>query len=197
MKRNTAHIKLLQKNKKYSDTYKNSALMRLLESKKIRSKKTRDALLACIQTLSDYFQKVVMLRNVFCDDPYYSHTAQEHLREEFLHNISLLKERKNKPAKWDPILESTSSWFAWKMFTLNEQEKTLLIQRAYEVMRKYGETDYFKVHSEADEEHEKMGEDLLKNVSEKTLPRMFNILQQGWDVMNAACNRIAEITHLT
>lgn len=206
MKKNTSYLKILQKNKAYASLYKKNALMTLLESKKLQSQKTRDNLLACIQTLSDYFQKVVMLRNVFCEDQRYARITQEHLKEEFLHNLALMKDRKNKPTKWDPILEATSSWFAWKMMTLNEQEKTLLVHfvletsgniffhKAYKVLGKYGETDYFKIHSEADEEHEKMGEALLKNTSKDNLPRMLEVLQQGWDVLNAACNRIAELT---
>jgi hypothetical protein len=205
MKKNIFLKKILLANKKQALQYKKNALMLIINSKKMTSKKTRETLLACIQTLSDYFQRVVTLRHALCEDPFYLHTAQEHFKEEFLHNITLMKERKEKPAKWDPILESTSSWFAWKMFTLSEQEKTLLIhfvletsgniffQKSYTVMKKYGQTEYFRIHSEADEEHEKMGLLLLKNLSEENYPRMLLLLKQGWGVLNAACNRMAEI----
>ncbi|MDX2164531.1 MAG: hypothetical protein SFW07_03835 [Gammaproteobacteria bacterium] len=207
MKKNISHLSFFQKNKEYINSYKKNALMQLMDSKKIESKKTRIILMDCIQTLSDYFQKVVMLRNVFNDDPSYTSITQEHLKEEFFHNVSLMKDRKNRPALWDPILEATSAWFAWKMFTLNNAEKTVLVhfvlessgnlffQKAYKIMRKYEKTNYFKIHSEADEEHEKMGEELLNNVSKENFPRLLKVLQQGWDVMNAACNRIAELTN--
>lgn len=180
--------------------------MKLLNSKKLKSNVTRKKLLACIQTLSDYFQKVVMLRNVFCEDSRYLPVTQNHLKEEFFHNLSLMEERKNKPAQWDPILESTSSWFAWKMITLNEQEKTLLVhfvleasgnlffQKAYPIMKMHGKADYFKLHSEADEEHEKMGGRLLKNISQDQFSRMLEVLTQGWEVMTAVSDRIAELS---
>ncbi len=58
---------LLQTNKKLADHYKNNLLMQLITSSKVADKKIRKRLLDCIQVFSDYFQKTVMLRYLFCD----------------------------------------------------------------------------------------------------------------------------------
>lgn len=197
---------LLEKNKSYAEAYKTSSLMQLITSSSMEGKSYRMKLLDCIQVFSDYFQKVVMLRQVFCGNNKFLTVAQQHLEEEFLHNISLLKDRNNRPPIWDPILEATSSWFAWKMFTLDNEEKTLLVhlvletsaniffQAAHKVMQKYGETNYFKIHSEVDAEHEEMGFALLNNIHPQKYADLLEIQKQGWDMLNATCERIAALT---
>ena len=196
---------LLLKNRDYIKQYKNNPLMVLIRSEKMQDKAMRECLLDCIQVFSDQFQKVVMLRSIFCDDPKFFSVVNEHLNEEFGHNLLLLKDRNNEPALWDPILESTSCWFAWKMLSLNNEEKTVLVhmvleasaniffQEAHKVMNKYAETDYFKTHAEADEAHEAMGKELLSNISKQQLERLLLIQKRGWDVLNATCARIEQI----
>ena len=151
--------KLLENNKIFVSEYTNNRLMKLIKSDEIQEKNTRKRLLDCIQVFSDYFQKVVMLRYVFCDNFKFLTVAQLHLTEEYGHNISLKQDRNHRPSIWDPILESTSSWFAWKMLTLDEEEKTVLVHlvleasaqlfftQAHQVMAKYQETEYFKIQS--------------------------------------------------
>ncbi len=196
---------LLQENQNFITQYKNNPLMVLIRSEKMRDKTVRQLMLDCIQVFSDQFQKVVMLRSVFCDNLKFFSVANEHLNEEFGHNLSLLKDRNSQPALWDPILESTSCWFAWKMLSLNDEEKTVLVhlvleasanvffQEAHKVMNKYGETNYFKIHAEADEAHENMGKELLCHISKHQLERLFSIQEKGWDVLNTTCARIARI----
>jgi len=196
---------VLKKNEEFVRLYQKSQLFQIIESEKIASPKIREQLLACIQVLSNYFQKVVMLRDVFCESKKYMTITQEHLKEEFCHHLSLLEERKNKPAKWDAVLDATSSWFAWKMFTLDNEEKAVLVhlvlessanmffQRASKAMQKYGEINYFKVHAEVDEKHEKMATGMLKNLSKEKYARLLEVQAQGWDVLNAVCTRIAEL----
>jgi hypothetical protein len=147
-----------------------------------------------------------MLRNVFCDDPTIWRVTNEHLQEEFGHNWLLLKDRNNKPSIWDPILDATSSWFVWKMFTLNNIEKTVLVhlvlessaniffREAHKIMHQYGETDYFKIHLETDEKHELLGKNFLINASINELSRLLLVQQQGWDVLKVACDQIAKLT---
>lgn len=197
---------ILTKNKNFAEIYKKSNLMMLIKSKEMDRKEKRERLLDCIQVFSNYFQKVVSLRHVFCEDSKFLAVTQKHLDEEFSHNISLMKDRKNKAPAWDPILDSTSGWFAWKMLTLDNEEKTLLVHlvletsaniffhEAHKIMDRYGETDYFNIHSEIDEEHEKMGMELLEGLSQNKYKRLSEIQSQGWDVLFAACDRIAELT---
>ena len=197
---------LLEKNKIFVSEYTNNRLMKLIKSDGMKEKYMRQRLLDCIQVFSDYFQKVVMLRYVFCDNSKFLSVAQLHLTEEYGHNISLKKDREYRPSIWDPILESTSSWFAWKMFTLDEKEKTVLVHlvleasaqlfftQAHQVMEQYQETEYFKIHRDADERHEQMGIGLLKELTVEKYQRLQKILHQGWTILNTACNQIALLT---
>lgn len=198
---------LVETNKQFVKYYRQNNLMKLINNKELmKEKSARIYLLDCIQVFSNYFQKVVALRSVFCEDIKFCNLANDHLVEEFGHNLSLLKDRNSEPPVWDPVLESTSAWFAWKMFTLNDEEKTLLIHFVLEasaniffsaadkVMQHYQETNYFKIHSDADEAHEQMGVNILEHVDPSRLERLFLIQKQGWDVLNVTCNRIAELT---
>ena len=197
---------LLENNKIFVNEYTNNRLMKLIKSDDMKEKNLRKRLLDCIQVFSDYFQKVVMLRYILCDNHKFLSVAQLHLTEEYGHNISLKQDREHRPSVWDPILESTSCWFAWKMFTLDEEEKTVLVHlvletsaqlfftRAHQVMEQYQETEYFKTHRDADEQHEQMGIDLLKELTVEKYQRLQKILSQGWAILNTACNQIALLT---
>jgi hypothetical protein len=197
---------LLEVNQTYIDEYKHCALMQLIQSPDMEQKLTRERLLDCIQILSDYFQRTVMLRNALCDHHRFMPVTQAHLREEFEHNIDLKKDREFRPAIWDPILEATSAWFAWKMLTLDNEEKTLLIHlvlessaniffsTAHQIMQKHGETNYFGIHAAVDSEHEEMGIKLLANLTTDKYDRLMEVQEQGWGMINAACNRIALLT---
>lgn len=198
---------LIKKNKQFAKDYmENNALMQVISSPSMKNQQTRKRLLDCIQVFSNYFQKVVLLRSVLNDDQKFFNVTQIHLEEEFGHNHSLMRDRNHMQPAWDPILEATSSWFTWKMFMYDNEERTVLVhlvletsaniffQEAHKIMRKYGETDYFKIHSDADEKHEKMGTMLLKNLPNLKYKRLLEIQSQGWDMLNAACNRIANLT---
>lgn len=197
---------LLELNQIHIDKYKDCALMRLIQSPQMAQKHTRERLLDCIQILSDYFQRTVMLRNALCDHHKFMPVTQAHLREEFEHNIDLKKDRQFRPAAWDPILEATSAWFSWKMLTLDNEEKTLLIHlvlessanifftTAHQIMQKHGETNYFGIHAAVDSEHEEMGIKLLANLTNDKYARLMEVQEQGWGMINAACDRIAHLT---
>jgi hypothetical protein len=114
--------------------------------------------------------------------------------------------RNNTPPTWDPILEATSSWFAWKMFTTNDEEKLVSIHMILEasanvffttVQKVLKKNDvilsYFEVHSEVDEKHESMGLELLKGLTTKHYEKLLEIQSQGWSVFMAACDRIATL----
>lgn len=194
---------LIRENQKYIKEFYDNPLMKLIQSSAMESKAKRNKLLDCIQVFSNYFQKMAMLRYCFSDNKKFTPTAWEHLSEEFGHNHDLDKDRKFREAIWDPILEATASWFNLKMFSLDSEEKTVIVhlvletsanvffQKAHEVMKQYGETEYFKTHSEADEKHEKMGLELLENLSCEKYQSLFDIQKKGWDMLNAVCERIS------
>ncbi len=197
---------LLAKNKEFTTRFAKNSLMTLIQSTQIEDAKTRMQLLDCIQVFSNYFQKTVMLRSVLNDNHSFEKITHQHLAEEFGHDISLMHDRKERPPKWDPILDACSCWFSWKMFTLDSAEKTVLVHlvleasahlffiEAHKVMAQYSETDYFKIHATVDENHENMGLDLLEGLRETDYQHLVEIQQQGWDVLNSVCSRIAELS---
>ncbi|WP_040069780.1 iron-containing redox enzyme family protein [Pseudomonas batumici] len=197
---------LLKENKRFADSYRSSCLMSLIQSKQMENKENRERLLDAIQIFSDYFQKTIMLRSALCDDRKFLSVVQAHLNEEFGHNFKLMKDRKYRAPVWHPVLEATAAWFSWKMLTLDNDEKTVLIHlvleasaniffsAAHNVMRDYGETDYFEVHADADARHEQMGSELLDGLCAEKYVNLMTIQQQGWAMLNAACDQIAHLS---
>lgn len=196
---------LLASNEQFVSTYKSTSLMKLITSEDMAKKECRARMLSLIQTLSNYFQKMVLLRSALSDDLRFSAAALDHLKDEFCHHEQLSAERDHEPPTWDPVLEATCSWFTWKMLTSSDEEKVVLVhlileasgsvffQAAHEVLQQYG-IRFFEIHSEADEEHEKMGRDLLLDLSPKHYQRLLEIQDQGWQMMITACDRIADLS---
>lgn len=197
---------LLENNKIFSKEYESNPLMQLIKSESMKDKSMRHRLLDCIQVFSDYFQKIVMLRYVFCDNIKFVSVAQQHLSEEYGHNIALKQDRDHRSTIWDPLLEASCAWFAWKMFTLDAEEKTVLMhlvleasaqlffKQAHQVMDQYHETQYFKIHHEVDVQHEQMGVALLQGLTAEKYQRLQEVQFQGWKMLNVACKQIAVLS---
>lgn len=198
---------LLEINQRYCEDYRNhSRLMNLIKSDLMKDKSQRARLLDCIQVFSNYFQKTVMLRSVFCENRHYLPVVDDHLKDEFGHNTDLDRDRQHRDPVWDPILESTSAWFAWNMLVMDNDEKVISVHlvlessanifftEANKVMKAFGETDYFAIHSEVDGDHEQMGIELLQNLQPSRYQRLMEVQAHCWDVLNTACNQIALLT---
>ena len=202
-------ILLLNENKKFIDKFKHGRLMQLINSRRINEKFIRNKLLSCIQLFSDHFQKCVMLRHVLTDKENFKEVTQKHLDEEYNHNISLLADRNYTPPVWDPLLEATSAWFTWKMLLLDNVEKLLLVHwvletsahvfftAAHKMMDSFKETDYFSVHAFSDKNHMMMGLDFLSDLRNEDYFHLSRIQQQGWDMLYAACDRIAQLVSIS
>ncbi len=201
---------LLENNKKYCEQYRaHSQLMRLISSPAMTDKTKRAALLDCIQVFSDYFQKTVMLRSIFCANRGYTPVVEEHLQEEFGHNTDLQRDREFREPVWDPILEAASAWFSWNMLVMDNDEKVVAMHlvleasanifftAANQVMKAHGETNYFAIHAEVDGDHEQMGINLLQHLSPERYQRLIVVQKQCWDMLNTACDRIAVLTEKT
>ncbi len=197
---------LLEKNRIYREAYKNNLIFNFVTGDAVNDPIQRGRLLDTIQVWSNFFQRAVLARSAFCEDPRYSGIFQDHLKEEFGHNENLASDRGEGLLKvWDPILEATSSWFAWKMLTLDNAEKLVLVHLvleaaatvfhivAHPIMSKFRETDHFATHHDGDQIHETMGISLLTNLDPHSLTRLETVQKQGWDMMNTLCARMAEI----
>lgn len=196
---------LIHRNNEYIKTYENSPIMRLINSSLMTEKTSRQKLLDCIQIFSNYFQHTVMLRAIAAYDTQFFNVALQHLKEEVLHNVFLMDDRNHRESIFDPILDGCSSWFAWKMLVIDNNDKTLLMHlvleasanvffaAAHNIMKKYEETDYFKIHSELDSQHEIMGYELLKDLRIAEYEELFILQERGWKMLNTLCDRIVEL----
>jgi hypothetical protein len=205
MNANKYHQLILKKQDFYIKKFKQSDLVKLVKSNVMQSKKKRFMLLDALQPFSDFFQKTVMLRYVFTENLFFLSDSEQHLCEEFGHNISLAKDRKNKEIIFDPILESAAAWFAWETFTLDNLEKMILVhwileasahvffQAAHAATKNYDETDYFKTHAVLDEEHQNIPLFFFENLREHEFQSIMKILDRGWAILMVATNQVAAI----
>lgn len=205
MKNNKIYSNLIKKQAFYLSKFNRSNLIRLVKSGTLKNKKNRLKLLDALQPFSDFFQKTVMLRYVFSEGLSFIESAQDHLSEEFRHNIFLKLDRKNRPEKFHPVLESAAAWFAWKMFTSSDLQKTVLVHWVLEASantffqlvhasKYFTETDYFKTHSVLDEEHQNIPESFFNNLREEEIKDILHTLDKGWQILILATDAIAEIT---
>jgi hypothetical protein len=195
--------KIILHNEQWLIKFKSSSIMHLITSTQMDDISVRNRLMDGIQILSNYFQKIMLLRVVLTEYSQSLTLAEEHLAEEFGHNRLLLEERNYRLPSWDPILDSTAAWFIWKMFTLNNVEKTFLIHfvlegsalafftQANQIMQRYGNSKYFVIHAENDEHHGQMGHRALENLRIDEYNAISDIMNQAWEVMITICDRIA------
>lgn len=177
--------------------------MQLITSEHIKEEKVKDKLLDALQVFSTAFQKTVLLRYALNDNPLFYSITQQHADEEYRHDLILNKARSNRPITWDAILDAAVNWFNYKMMTLDDYGKTLLVhfvleksaiiffEQADKVLS--DKTNYFKIHAEVDGSHENMGHDLLEELTPPLYRQLATIQKQGWDMVNLATNRIAEL----
>lgn len=197
---------LKNKNDAFVVQLKKSKLMKIVSQRDIITDRfSRAALLNCIQVISDYFQKMVLLRHSLTDNYKFLQFTQQHLDEEINHNVLLLKERKNLPPAWDAALEATMAWFCWKTLSLDRIEKAVLMHLILETSEKvfFEQTNilinqnhahtYFETHNQHASDHAEMAWDLLSNLRDEEYLNLFKIQQQGWEMMLTAFNRVAEL----
>lgn len=203
---NQGLAKLLQRNKQFIEDHKKNPMFELAISGRLADERLRNRFFDCVQVWSNFFQKILLARSTFTEDREFALLFKKHLDEEYGHNTNLAAERGDVlKIVWDPILEATSNWFAWKMLTLDSIEKTVLVHLVLEVgssvfskvanpiIASFQETEYFAVHDEADDNHKQMGLELLMELEPRSYDRLMQIQQEGWDMLNVLCARIAEL----
>lgn len=124
---------LIKMNEKHMGEYLSNPIFKFIEGSDVSDSAKRSTLLDAIQVWSNFYQKMVRLRSVVSSNPKYSDASETHLAEEFQHNLHLANDRGSQSKNiWDPALEAGSSWFVWKMFTLNDDERAALVHLVLE-----------------------------------------------------------------
>lgn len=166
----------------------------------------RGAFLSCIQRFSRTFQTMMLTRQAMCADPRFYTPFLMHLREEFGHD-ELLDQTTQSVVGDDAVLEATLTWFSYQMIVLDNVEKAALVHLVLEAsgdlflsaadryLSAHLETDFFSKHAELDEGHTLLGLALLENQHPQVYGRVDEIVQKGWDMMDAIADRIVEIVN--
>jgi hypothetical protein len=194
--------KVINSNREQMRRFAENSLVKLVRRPAISAEeKTR--VLECLQPWSDTFQRVIALRVACESDRGLQALAQLHLAEEVNHNTLLAKTRSGEDGdgSWDPIISAAASWFVDQMLTRPGLERAVLAHLVLEgsglvVLEAgcaaYPDSEYFALHSEADQEHLDMGYRLLeKRVDEWQVGEVLQLLDRGWQVMTLLCDRIA------
>lgn len=206
LEQQTYYVQLCEKNQHYLKQFLHNPLMKLIEEQDFSGKQIRDKLLSAIQVFSNNFQRSVMIRRVLNDNARFETVVNQHLRDEYEHDLELLKDRQYTAPVWDAVLEATTAWFIWKMFTLDHLEKSLMMHmvletsadaffpKAHAVLSQYEMTNYFQIHSEFDHVHASMDTELFEQLTRYQCESLMQIQKQAWDMVNIACARIAILT---
>lgn len=192
---------LIARNEKFAkDFYESNHTFQL----GIQTQKDREMLLDCLQVISDHFQRLMFLRVGFCDSPRFEKVFLEHFLEELGHNKSLSKER-NRPKLWDPVLESSCSWFVNKNYVLDNSGRIIMVQMVLEkcahlfyshfsnILQEENKSHHIESHMHADEGHDMMGVDLLKDEPAYKYKEFYRLQEESWSIMELFISRIGEL----
>lgn len=172
----------------------------------IDTQEKKDMLLDCLQVISDHFQRLMFLRVGLCESSNYEKVFLEHFIEEFGHNKSLSKER-NRPKLWDPILEASCSWFVNKNHLLDNAERIIMVQLILEkcahlfyshfsdLLGDQNKSHHIDEHKEADEGHDLLGVELLKEESDFKFKSFFKLQEESWSIMNLFIQRVGDLVN--
>jgi quercetin dioxygenase-like cupin family protein len=198
--------RLLMENERYLQRWRQHRLFKLIEAGRLDDHKTRERFLDCLQIWSNQFQRLVMLRATFGDDPLFRDLAEAHLIEEFGHNRLLQQDRQAAQPIWDPLLESTSQWFVAQMMSLDDGGRTVLVHLvlekagviAYPQLERllpHGSQSHYSAHVEGagDERHVQMGIEALRKLPLRDFARFEAVLARGWEMMFAMFERMADL----
>jgi quercetin dioxygenase-like cupin family protein len=164
---------------------------------------TRERLLDCLQTWSDFFQRLLHLRAALTVDHDQQRVAVQHLTEELGHNDNLRKQRGGAfVACNDAVLQAAMHWFKHAMMVGSDYERTLLMHLVLEASGEifheqasaaFGDMPHFREHGEDDGDHAAYGVDLLRRAPAASLPGLETTLETGWDMMILLCDRMAQL----
>lgn len=195
--------KLLNRNKQHLEAYSRSDLMQLLDSVAIHNTATQEVLLDCLQTWSDYFQRLLLLRAALSQHSEHQCVAADHLKDELGHNDNLRAQRGGKHGRiWDATMQSVMEWFKHRIMVVSDIEKTLLmhliIEASGEVFHKkasaiFSDMLHFQEHGDDDGDHAAYGVALLKKASAAEVNDLLGPLDEGWQMMTLLCDRMAEM----
>jgi quercetin dioxygenase-like cupin family protein len=196
---------LLARNQRLAAAFDRNPLFDLARSGVLQAPLVRERFLDCFQVWSDYFQRMVQLRAAVSEGPGRP-LAEAHLHDELGHNLDLARGRSERAcAVWDPVLESTGAWFAWRMMSLTDAERIVLVHLViesaaavfYSHMRDHVAAadveGHVSAHLGLDDEHVQMGVRALETLRPADLPPLLRIQEQGWAMLECMFARMGDL----
>jgi mannose-6-phosphate isomerase-like protein (cupin superfamily) len=201
---------LIAENDRYLTHFSKHRLFTMAQHGFFATDRRRGRFFDCFQVWSNYFQRMLQLRAAVTEDTVYATLAQGHLHEELGHNTLLQGDRDQFRSIWDPLLESSCAWFTWKMMSLGDLERVVLVHLVVEASAGvfYKEMAAVMGHPEAanhlnahrgttDNRHLDMGLDFLKYTPLGAVDRLLAIQKQGWDMLGALFSRMADLVAMS
>ncbi|MFI9560221.1 cupin domain-containing protein [Nonomuraea endophytica] len=167
----------------------------------------RRRFVSALYVWSVYFQRMLYARQAVCADPELREIYAGHLREEFGHD-RLLRERHAVSADvHDPVLEAAGTWFVMRMYGADEAAKIVIVHMVIESSchvfgektkaafhdDSAGETSYFDLHAEVDEDHREIGRDYLRGLSPSQIARLLPVCEEAWNQLELVFDRMAAL----
>jgi quercetin dioxygenase-like cupin family protein len=193
---------LLDEESRYRARFEKNLLVRLMGSPRAKDPAVSARLFDALQLWGEHFQRVLFARAARQASPVFQRMAEVHLAAEAGHDHQIARMRGGAPVRWDPVLAAASTWFLDRMHSATQEEQTVLVHLVLEgsgeifhtaASRVYDHLDHFHEHAEQEEEHVNMALDALRGSPDLDLPRLGVALQQGWDMVELLCRRMAEL----
>lgn len=204
--RSSGLVELLRRNASFAKEHTQNAMFDLIRGGHLADSVRRARFLDAVQVWSEVFHRLLLMRSAITQDQRFTALFDRHLAEEYDHATRLAADRGTAlTLVWDPELDAAANWFVARMLTLDDTEKVVLIHLVLEVgsllfsriaspvFAPYSETDYFAIHADADGAHELMGVTTLDHLDAFAYERLYRVQQQGWDMLNTLCARIAAL----
>lgn len=176
----------------------------VVRSEELDDEAKRRVFLACVRRFSINFQTLLFSRQALCTDPRYYTPFLKHLNEEIGHDQLLEQGGMPSPID-DTLFEAILGWFNFQMVALDNADKAALMHLVLEAAgdcihrviaaRLRGQVDspYFEEHSELDESHAMMGEEMLGGLEPATYARLALVVERGWNMMEAITDRVCQL----
>ena len=190
---------ILRRNKMFMEEFSKNPLFSFLNNEKNQTEGIREKFLSLFQVWSNSFQRMVLLRSALCYSPIHQKIADQHLREEFGHNSSFTSTSFFK----DPVLQAVSDWLPWRVLSLSEEEKIVLVHLVIEasatvfyesipffIAKSSFCAEHFAIHQKLDESHENLGNSLLEGLDTRIYERLSIIQKEGWDMIGQVFERM-------
>lgn len=196
---------LLSENDRYVENFAKHRLFSLAREGFFEGQR-RERFFDCFQIWSNHFQRMLQLRAGLAEPGAFGDLANRHLQEEQGHHQLLAASRTRAREIWDPPLEASCAWFPWKMTTVGDAERVVLVHLVVEasadvfyremstVMSGSEASSHLDAHSGGtDSRHLAMGLQVLQEGSLPSHDRLLSAQKQGWQMLGTIFGRMVDL----